>query len=174
MRPVELHYKARLLNRYELGDAEQVAFVMVPTNRSKAISSLDGIRHRRHKFVCLNDNINHTDPHSEEVVNALHEFYTALFPLPSPFELPEGQTNKFLHTDELLATRTEIKRKKTQIYILVGVVIAILILAIKLFSRNKKGRTQPAPHASSGGGMIRHAHHLRHPDPNSRSQHDDV
>lgn len=169
MKPLSMHYKARLRNRFEVGNADEVAFVMVPTNRTSAVESMDGIRHKRHKFICLNDNINHTDPHAPEVVRAIHDFYKALFPSPSPFELPEGQINKFLHTDDLIATRTEIKRKKTQIYILVGFVIFLLLIALKFFAkgrpfsqnRNSTSQANPGP----VGGMLRDPHHMRHPDP---------
>jgi UDP-N-acetylglucosamine-lysosomal-enzyme len=75
---------------------------MIGSNKTEVMPKLDGIRHRRHKFLCLNDNMNHSNPESVKVVQAVHELLEALFPLPSPYELPPGQTNPYLHLDELL------------------------------------------------------------------------
>ena len=47
---------------------DEVAFVMVDQNDASIQSRLDGIRERQHKFVCLNDNMNHSDPKSVEVL----------------------------------------------------------------------------------------------------------
>jgi len=96
---------------------------MVRTNATNTLHAIDGIRQTRQKFICLNDNLNHSDPHSVEVcpylavilkfisnitfsplkvVKILQEFYESLFPHPSPFELPPGTTNKYLYVSELL------------------------------------------------------------------------
>jgi hypothetical protein len=40
---------------------------MIGSNATNVEKSLDGIRERRQKFVCLNDNINHTDPNGKKV-----------------------------------------------------------------------------------------------------------
>lgn len=74
---------------------------MVGTNSSDVRKALDGIRRKRQKFICLNDNINHTNPHSVEVVETLQEFYQGLFPFPSSFELADGILNPFYYIDEL-------------------------------------------------------------------------
>jgi len=168
---VERHYSARLRNRFELGDPNEVAFVMVPTNRSSAVRSMDDIRYKAQKFVCLNDNINHTDPHAKDVVRALQEFYKALFPMPSPFELPHGQRNKFLHTDELIAARNHIKQKKTQLYLIVGIIVILLIIALKVFpKRNEGNRSNTA--AGGARGRIFNNSPMRHPEPVILPSHD--
>lgn len=162
MRPLERHYKARLRNRFELGNHEDVAFVMVPTNRSSVLQSVDDIRFKRNKFVCLNDNINHTDPRAGEVIRVLQDFYKAILPLPSPFELPHGQTNKYLHVDELLVVRSAIQHKKTQIYALVAFIVFLLLIALKMFT--KRSRTANA--ATINAQRFRNNNSpLRHPDP---------
>jgi len=38
---------------------EEVAFLMVGNNATNTQNSLDGVREKRHKFICLNDNMNH-------------------------------------------------------------------------------------------------------------------
>lgn len=93
-------------------ESPDVAFLMVTTNDTKlevravqtqrdgqsvaavrAQEKLDGIRVQRQKFVCLNDNLQHTDNHSRLAVATLHEFYEGLFPLKSSFELPDDAPN---------------------------------------------------------------------------------
>merc|ERR1712137_682965 len=56
------YYEPRLRNKYETFNADNVAFVMVNQNDTKLQEKLDGIRERQHKFICLNDNIDHDDP----------------------------------------------------------------------------------------------------------------
>lgn len=162
MKPLEMHYKARLMNRWEPGNGEEVAFFMVPTNRSEVVHRLDDIRHQRNKFICLNDNINHTDAHAAEVIDAIQDFFAALYPMPSPFELPHGQTNKFLHTSDLFAARDAIRDKKRWLYfLLIGVVIVIL-LALRYFAKRTPGAGNSR---SSSPKPIRHTHVMRHHEP---------
>jgi UDP-N-acetylglucosamine-lysosomal-enzyme len=88
---------------------------MVGNNATNVEKALDGIREKRQKFVCLNDNMNHSDPNSLQVlfccgsivifvkvVKVLKDFYESLYPLPSSFELPSGTVNEFLHLDEIV------------------------------------------------------------------------
>lgn len=53
------------------------------------------------KFVCLNDNIDHSHKDAATVKAVLRDFYESMFPLPSQFELPREYRNRFLHMDEL-------------------------------------------------------------------------
>lgn len=162
MRPLEMHYKARLRNRFELGEQDEVAFFMVPTNRSLTVNRLDDIRYKRNKFICLNDNINHTDPHSTEVVSAIQEFFDALYPLPSPFELPQGQTNKYLHTSDLFAAREAIRNKRFWLYVLLGFIVVLLLIALRCFAKRSPGTGKSQSHASK---YNRSTNALRHPEP---------
>jgi hypothetical protein len=106
--------------RHEIRGLEDVAFVMMKSNDtgaaaalpslslSSALSStrafagtvkaLDSIRANRNKFICLNDNLGDNDAFMHEF---LARFYEAMLPLPSPFELPPGQSNHFLRSDAL-------------------------------------------------------------------------
>lgn len=54
------------------------------------------------KFICLNDNIDHSHKDAATVKAVLRDFYESMFPLPSQFELPREYRNRFLHTEELL------------------------------------------------------------------------
>jgi UDP-N-acetylglucosamine-lysosomal-enzyme len=66
---------------------------MIGTNHTDVRRALDGIRQFKHKFICLNDNMNHTDPESLKVVDVLKDFFESLVPVPSRFELPLGILN---------------------------------------------------------------------------------
>jgi UDP-N-acetylglucosamine-lysosomal-enzyme len=57
--------------RHEILDTEEVAFLMIGLNATNVQKSLDGIRERRQKFICLNDNIDHNDPRAEKVRTSL-------------------------------------------------------------------------------------------------------
>jgi hypothetical protein len=126
---VENYYKKKLKNKFEIEDTQDVAFVMIGTNATDVRRALDGIRSRRHKFVCLNDNMNHSNPHSEEVVKVLHDFYESLFPFPSQFELPADQVNRFLYVEELHEARDRIGKKKRSIYAVLSV-LGLLVLGL--------------------------------------------
>ena len=51
---------------------------MVSTNDSALASRLDGIRVKRQKFICLNDNLEHSDPKSVKVSIILIIIITAI------------------------------------------------------------------------------------------------
>jgi hypothetical protein len=88
--------------KHETGDTTaDVAFHMVGDKEEEVRKQIDSIWRQRPYFVCVNDNMNKTGP-NPKVIDALHEFYTTLFPTPSQFELPAGETNPVLHVDEML------------------------------------------------------------------------
>ncbi|PIK44712.1 hypothetical protein BSL78_18434 [Apostichopus japonicus] len=74
---------------------------MIRTNVSHVIGQLDDVRKNPKKFVCLNDNINHNAEGAKMVKAVLQDYYEAMFPIPSQFELPREYRNRFLHIDEL-------------------------------------------------------------------------
>ena len=52
-----------------------MAFLMVSEQDEDIVGKLDGIRRDRQKFLCLNDNMNHSDPRSERTKQALKDLY---------------------------------------------------------------------------------------------------
>ena len=64
------YYRNRPRNRHETLGTDEVAFLMVSEDDNTIESRLDGIRHRQHKFVCLNDNMNHSNPDAQLVCRA--------------------------------------------------------------------------------------------------------
>jgi hypothetical protein len=76
----------------------EVGFEMIGDDVNKTLAQLDSLRMRKAKFLCINDDMQTAPP---EVVRVLHDFYEALFPLPSQFELPKGHVNPVLYIDPL-------------------------------------------------------------------------
>lgn len=130
MKLIKSHFSLKLRNKFELGDLQDVAFVMLRTNKTLVLRSLDGIRDKHNKYICLNDNMNHSDPHSLLVIEAVHDLYKSLYPFPSPFELPEGEINKFSYIDDILASRSIVKKRKNKLYLFVFILILILITIV--------------------------------------------
>uniref|UniRef100_A0A674NEJ3 N-acetylglucosamine-1-phosphotransferase subunits alpha/beta n=1 Tax=Takifugu rubripes TaxID=31033 RepID=A0A674NEJ3_TAKRU len=101
---VERIYKAfKDQNKYkfEIMGEEEIAFKMVRTNVSHVVGQLDDIRKNPRKFICLNDNIDHSHKDAATVKAVLRDFYESMFPLSSQFELPREYRNRFLHMEEL-------------------------------------------------------------------------
>ncbi|XP_064634376.1 N-acetylglucosamine-1-phosphotransferase subunits alpha/beta-like [Lineus longissimus] len=137
--------------KYELVMEEEIAFKMIRTNVSQVVGQLDDIRKNPKKFVCLNDNIDHSKDTAETVKAVLTDFYESLFPEPSQFELPREYRNRFQHVDELRDWRgyREYLRKFTH----VAVFLLILFAIATFFSdridqiQRRYFRRRPAPTA---------------------------
>lgn len=82
--------------KYEIVSTDQVTFAMVHDNITQEISRLDGIRAKRTKFICLNDDMKNP---SKELLQGIDDFFSNLFPFPSRFELPNGKRNDFSFLD---------------------------------------------------------------------------
>jgi hypothetical protein len=72
-----------------------VEFFMMPNDYHTVSARLDDIRTKQPKFICINDDV-HGEP-DQRVFDALSDFYDSYFPVPSPFELPQGVYNADLH-----------------------------------------------------------------------------
>jgi len=86
---------------YEIVGLDEVIFKMLKANVASVIATLDEIRHKPRKFICLNDNIDYEQSSAKTVRLVLQDFYESFFPIPSRFELPPEYHNRFLHVDEL-------------------------------------------------------------------------
>ncbi|KFO30294.1 N-acetylglucosamine-1-phosphotransferase subunits alpha/beta [Fukomys damarensis] len=86
---------------FEIMGEEEIAFKMIRTNVSHVVGQLDDIRKNPRKFICLNDNIDHSHKDAQTVKAVLRDFYESMFPTPSQFELPREYRNRFLHVHEL-------------------------------------------------------------------------
>ncbi|XP_076320133.1 N-acetylglucosamine-1-phosphotransferase subunits alpha/beta-like isoform X2 [Tachypleus tridentatus] len=86
---------------FEVMGEEEVTFKMIGSNLSQVIGQLDQVRKNPTKFICMNDNIRHGTKEAEIVKAVLQDFYEAMFPVTSQFELPSDYRNRFLHLDKL-------------------------------------------------------------------------
>lgn len=71
---------------FEMEGLDQVTFVMMDDNATKALRKLDSIRAKRTKFICVNDDMNHSRADGE-ALQMMQDFYRSMFPKPSAFEL---------------------------------------------------------------------------------------
>jgi len=93
--------KSRKRYEYEIVGLDEVIFKMLKANVAPVIATLDKIRHKPRKFICLNDNIDYEQSSAKTVRLVLQDFYESFFPIPSRFELPPEYHNRFLNVDEL-------------------------------------------------------------------------
>jgi len=132
MEDMEKAYSKKPFYKTTIDGTDEVAFLMIENNDTIAQGKLDGIRQKRQKFICLNDNMNHTDPNSVKVVKVLHDFYESLFPRPSSFELPPGKLNPFSYIQDAKETVQEVKtRSHTSYYIIVFISMCVLFIIWK-------------------------------------------
>ncbi|XP_007579207.1 N-acetylglucosamine-1-phosphotransferase subunits alpha/beta [Poecilia formosa] len=136
--------------KFEIMGEEEIAFKMVRTNVSHVVGQLDDIRKNPRKFICLNDNIDHSHKDAPTVKAVLRDFYESMFPLPSQFELPREYRNRFLHMEELQDWR--VYRDKLKFWthcVLVTLVVftimsffaeQLILLKRKLFPRRRLTR----------------------------------
>jgi len=100
---LEQWYTDVLATKWEKMGTDEVAFLRINQNDTDLLSRLDGIRERRHLFICLNDDIEHDDPRAADAVALLHEFYRSLVPLPSSFELPPERYHQHSYIEDVRA-----------------------------------------------------------------------
>ena len=74
------------------------------------------------KFVCINDDMKNDAP---EVVAMLADFFEAMYPIPSPFELKAGWVNRYLHVDDYNAAQS---RSHWNYALLLAVAFLVLLL----------------------------------------------
>ncbi|MBN3303685.1 GNPTA phosphotransferase, partial [Amia calva] len=129
-----IHKAYRDQNKYkfEIMGEEEIAFKMVRTNVSHVVGQLDDIRKNPRKFICLNDNIDHSHKDAPTVKAVLRDFYESMFPIPSQFELPREYRNRFLHMHELQEWR--VYRDKLKFWTHCVLVTLVVFTIISFFA----------------------------------------
>lgn len=125
------------LRRYETLGHEEVAFVMLGDDFNATRDELLGIRARRPKFICLNDNMQRP---TAALQGAVRDFLLAYFPRPSQFELPDGQQNQ-----ELRWSRLQQQRQQQQVAVRLAVAGAAGTMAAVACVRCIKARRRGRP-----------------------------
>lgn len=118
--------------KFEIMGEEEIAFKMVRTNVSHVVGQLDDIRKNPRKFICLNDNIDHSHKDAGTVKAVLRDFYESMFPLASQFELPREYRNRFLHMGELQDWR--VYRDKLKFWTHCVLVTLVIFTVISFFA----------------------------------------
>jgi hypothetical protein len=106
---------------------DAVTFEMIGDDYNHTKEQLDGIRAKRTKFICVNDDMHNP---SVELQDMLHDFYEALFAKPSPFELPPGERNPYLNTDKMRTFLNEKKKRAGVSREGVGAFMMVVILVV--------------------------------------------
>uniref|UniRef100_A0A8C2DET0 N-acetylglucosamine-1-phosphotransferase subunits alpha/beta n=1 Tax=Cyprinus carpio TaxID=7962 RepID=A0A8C2DET0_CYPCA len=121
--------------KFEIMGEEEIAFKMIRTNVSHVVGQLDDIRKNPRKFICLNDNIDHSHKDASTVKAVLRDFYESMFPLPSQFELPREYRNRFLHMTELQEWR--IYRDKLKFWTHCVLVTLVVFTVLSFFAEQR-------------------------------------
>uniref|UniRef100_A0A671VSN8 N-acetylglucosamine-1-phosphotransferase subunits alpha/beta n=1 Tax=Sparus aurata TaxID=8175 RepID=A0A671VSN8_SPAAU len=136
-----IHKAFRDQNKYkfEIMGEDEIAFKMVRTNVSHVVGQLDDIRKNPRKFICLNDNIDHSHKDAATVKAVLRDFYESMFPLPSQFELPREYRNRFLHMEELQEWR--VYRDKLKFWTHCVLVTLVIFTVMSFFAEQVSAPT---------------------------------
>uniref|UniRef100_A0A9J7Y5A8 N-acetylglucosamine-1-phosphotransferase subunits alpha/beta n=1 Tax=Cyprinus carpio carpio TaxID=630221 RepID=A0A9J7Y5A8_CYPCA len=131
--------------KFEIMGEEEIAFKMIRTNVSHVVGQLDDIRKNPRKFICLNDNIDHSHKDASTVKAVLRDFYESMFPLPSQFELPREYRNQFSHKQSFIACLCR-RQKLTQAFNKDESNRSVYILQVSLlnlkYEQNRSGQTK--------------------------------
>uniref|UniRef100_A0A4W4GL23 N-acetylglucosamine-1-phosphotransferase subunits alpha/beta n=1 Tax=Electrophorus electricus TaxID=8005 RepID=A0A4W4GL23_ELEEL len=153
---IQKAFKDQNKYKFEIMGEEEIAFKMVRTNVSHVVGQLDDIRKNPRKFVCLNDNIDHTHKDGSMVKAVLRDFYESMFPLPSQFELPREYRNRFLHMAELREWR--IYRDKLKFWTHCVLVTLVVFTVVSFFAEQLvalKRRLLPRRRVSKEANPVR-------------------
>ncbi|XP_047097199.1 N-acetylglucosamine-1-phosphotransferase subunits alpha/beta-like isoform X1 [Schistocerca piceifrons] len=130
---------------------QDVTFKMINSNITHVVSVLDEIRKEPKKFICLNDNLDPAVEKVNDVIRAvLQDFYEALFPAPSSFELPPEYRNRFLHVSELEAWRASRNIARVFVYLCLALLLSFSLVSFLLIERQVRCRRK-----ASNGNLAR-------------------
>ncbi|XP_064482412.1 N-acetylglucosamine-1-phosphotransferase subunits alpha/beta-like [Ornithodoros turicata] len=89
------------VNHFTTIKEDDYAFVMIKNNVSLIVAQMDQLRKRPKKFICLNDNIDHSRKDAQMVKAVVRDLYDSLFPTRSSFELTPEYRNRFSYMKDL-------------------------------------------------------------------------
>ncbi len=109
---------------------------MLRSNATVLEEELDELRRVRKKFICLNDNLEHGVNHTADAQlhGLLQKFFSSLLPVPSAFERPPGQENRFLYIDQYREWKEGVEKKSglyfggSYLFVLINVILFIILL----------------------------------------------
>lgn len=109
---------------------------MLRSNVTLLEEELNELRNVRRKFICLNDNLEHGIDKAADVRlhDLLQKFFTSLLPVPSTFERPEGQENRYLYIDQYRKWKQSLDEKSglyfrgSYLFFIINVILFIMLL----------------------------------------------
>ena len=113
---------------------------MIHDSEHEVGDQLDGLRYKKPKFICINDDMNRTTP-NPKVKEMLHDFFNWYYPNQSQFELPPGKINPYLYIDDMNRLNSEADYAKYSV-ILFGVCGFILLCIIISYIRSCFGKKE--------------------------------
>ncbi|KAH8252858.1 hypothetical protein KR032_002248 [Drosophila birchii] len=103
-------------------------FMMLTSNITEVVESLDRLRRNPRKFNCINDNLDANRSEDNEIVrHLLEDFYLSFFPRRSKFELPPQFRNRYASWRDYQRW----KRRKRAVLV-VGYLVSVLLVIFLL------------------------------------------
>ena len=125
-------FRDRKRYAYQQRGDEDVLFVSLTTDLELVEQSMRQFLLHPTKWMCLNDDLDHTDPASRRVVRRVHEFYDFLFPTPSQFEYHDSTRNELLHVSDIVAAQQH--QRRTAAVRLTVILLAQLLLLLAVLA----------------------------------------
>nr|XP_057934400.1 N-acetylglucosamine-1-phosphotransferase subunits alpha/beta-like isoform X3 [Doryrhamphus excisus] len=118
--------------KYQIMGEQEIHFRLITNNMASALRHFQEVRTQPKKFICMNDDIDHSKSNAKEVQMKMAEFYHAMFPQPSQFELPKEKINRFLYMDELHKWQAYQDRLRFYRYC---VIVVLVIFTLRFISK---------------------------------------
>ncbi|XP_068145444.1 N-acetylglucosamine-1-phosphotransferase subunits alpha/beta [Drosophila tropicalis] len=110
-------------------------FMMLTSNLTEVVESLDRLRRNPRKFNCINDNLDFKRNEDNELVrHLLEDFYLSYFPRRSKFELPPQFRNRYESWHEYQRWR---RRKRAVLVVGYGITILLIIFLMRFMCLHK-------------------------------------
>ena len=82
---------------------DEVEFYMLKDKPEEVKERLAHMYNKKPKFICINDDMDHTKDPSNETLNELHDFFYKYYPYPSPFEITDpNEYHPYYRKDEMI------------------------------------------------------------------------
>ncbi|XP_033154779.1 N-acetylglucosamine-1-phosphotransferase subunits alpha/beta [Drosophila mauritiana] len=110
-------------------------FMMLTSNLTEVVESLDRLRRNPRKFNCINDNLDANRGEDNEMVrHLLEDFYLSFFPRRSKFELPPQYRNRFESWRDFQRWK---RRKRAVLVIGYGVSLLLIVCLLRFMCHHK-------------------------------------
>ncbi|XP_016971565.2 N-acetylglucosamine-1-phosphotransferase subunits alpha/beta [Drosophila rhopaloa] len=110
-------------------------FMMLTSNLTEVVESLDRLRRNPRKFNCINDNLDANRSEDNEMVrHLLEDFYLSFFPRRSKFELPPQFRNRYASWRDYQRWR---RRKRAVLVVGYGVSLLLVICLLRFMCHHK-------------------------------------